>query len=108
MSQSDIYTVFCILLGQKVPFSVKVEKEKTVGHLKYLIKTQRNAFAGIEAGFLDLYHVDFAEDSDLVAKVEAHPLDSELPVTSRLIDIFPATPKGGTIHFIVKPSKFYT
>jgi len=106
MSQSDIYTVICIIFGEKNPFEIKIEKNETVGLLKKLIKEENANLAGIDTKFLDLYHVDIAEDDSLVTNVKAHPLDSKLPVTASLIEIFPDTPEKHKVHFIVKPSKF--
>jgi hypothetical protein len=109
MSQSDVYTVFCIVVGEDVPFCVEIERSRAVDWLKELIKKERsNIFADIDSNFLDLYHVDIADDDELVTKVKAHPLDdSKLPATKSLIDVFPATPKADTVHFIVNPSKLH-
>lgn len=109
MSQSDIYTIICIVAGEDVPFCVEIEKSKTVGWLKALIKEKRtNVFADIDVNFLDLYHVDIPNDEELVVRLKAHPLDdSKLRATKPLTDVFPATPKADTVHFIVNPSKLH-
>jgi Crinkler effector protein N-terminal domain len=112
MSQSDIYTVLCIVIGEDVPFSVEIEKSKIVSQLKDLIKEKRtDVFANIGSNLLDLYHVDIpdAPKEDLMASMRAHPLDSRGPLlaTTRFTNIFPGTPKDDTIHFIVKPSKLH-
>jgi hypothetical protein len=109
MSQSNIYTVFCVVVGDYIPFPIEIEKSKTVGWLKGLIKQEMSKlFADIDSNSLNLYHVDIADDRQLVAKVKAYPLDdSNLRPTRLLTSIFPAPPKPDTVHFIVNPSKLH-
>jgi hypothetical protein len=109
MSQSDIYTILCIVVNEDVPFYIEIEKGKTIDWLKVLIKKKKSTvLAGIDPDFLDLYHVDIPDDEKLVAKVKAHPLDdSKLPATTVLTNFLPATPKADTVYFIVNPSKFH-
>ena len=74
MSQPDIYTVGCLVIGEDVPFTVEIAKSELVGVLKQLIKEKDpDTFAGIEVNFLDLYHVEITDDDELVANVKAHP-----------------------------------
>jgi hypothetical protein len=85
MSQSEIYTVFCVVLGEDVRFSVDIVKNETVAIVKDLIckKKRGEAFADVEANFLDLYHVEFADDDKLGTYAEG-PLDSTLQATTPL------------------------
>jgi len=110
MSQSDIYTVICVLKGEGVAFSVRIEKTEIIDRLKEEIIKKTSAFTNLDTRFLDLYHVDIpdANEVELMASVEAQTLDNpQLPSTS-LIMIFPTGPKAETVHFIVKPSKLVT
>jgi Crinkler effector protein N-terminal domain len=109
MSQSDTFTILCIVVGEDVPFYIDIEKSKTVDWLKVLIKEKKSSvFADIDPNCLDLYHVDIADNDELVAKVTGYPLDdSKLPATTALTNVFPATPKADTVYFIVNPSKLH-
>ena len=110
MSQSDIYTVFCISVDEGRAFPIKIEKNETIGWLREVIKEKEpKIFANADSEYLDLYHVDIAEDINLMADVKAYPLDSKSPVqtTASLIEIFPDTPERHKIHFIVKLGKFH-
>lgn len=58
----------------KVPFVVEIEKNKTVGELKDLVKGEcSNTFADIDSNFLDLYHmyITDGDEEDLIATVKA-------------------------------------
>jgi len=83
MSQSEIYTVFCIVVDIGRAFPVDIEKNETIGWLKGLI-TERDpkTFADVQSYLLDLYHVDIADDKDMMANVKAYPLDSQAPVVT--------------------------
>jgi len=109
MSQSRIYTVVCIAVDEDPPFSVDIEKNETVDQLKKLIKLKRSdLFANIDPNTLSLYHVDLAEDDNLVTKVNEKLEGRLTPLStaSGLVDIFgSSTPKGETIHIIVQPPK---
>jgi hypothetical protein len=108
MSQPDIYTVFCIVVGEEVPFPVEIEKSKTVGQLKKLIKEERSdLFSGIPANFLNLYHVEIAGGGDMVEKVnqEMSKNPTALDPMKKLVNIFGGDPKEETLHIIVKPPR---
>jgi hypothetical protein len=110
MSQSDIYNVFCIILGEGDPFLIEIQKSAPVGRLKQLIKEENSEFATIDSKFLDLYRVDIPDATRevLMARVLAESLDTPLLATHTLTDNFStAPPKAATIHFIVKYSKLY-
>jgi hypothetical protein len=108
MSLSDIYTVFCIIVGEVTPFSIKIAKSGTVSDMKELIKEEAlDIFCGIDTRFLDLYHAEITDDDELVANVKAHPLYSPLLATAPVTDIFPCTPKKRTVHLLVKLSELY-
>jgi len=88
-------------VGEKVPFKVQIKKDETVGRLKKLIKYGRNdIFANTGPNFLDLYHVDLAEDDNLAANVnkELKRQQNPLQVTKKLTDVFGGAPnEGGNI-----------
>jgi hypothetical protein len=108
MSGSNIYTILCLVLGEDVPFSVKVGKNEIVDELKKLIKKEiPDTFAGIESKFLDLHRVDIADDDELEANAKAHPLGPPLRPSMPLNEIFPGTPEGRKVHFIVKSSELH-
>jgi Crinkler effector protein N-terminal domain len=108
MSLPDIYTILCILVGEKAPFPIKIAKSGTVNDIKELIKKENpDTLGSIDDRFLDLYHTEFANDDELIANVKAQPLDSPLLATTPLTDIFPCTPKKETVHLLVKPSEWH-
>jgi hypothetical protein len=87
---------------------IDIEKGKTVGHLRELIKAENTKFANIDAKFLDLYLVDIVDVNKEVLKghVLAQSLTFPLLSTTFLNNIFSNThPRSNTIHFIVNPSK---
>jgi Crinkler effector protein N-terminal domain len=109
MSQSDIYTILCVVDNEDVAFSVKIDKNKIIGQLKKEIIKNTPTFANMDPKFLDLYLVDIpdAQKAELQASVKASALDfPQLPSWS-LIEIFPTGPKPKTVHFIVKTSKLH-
>jgi len=108
MSQSEIYTVFCIVVDIGRAFPVDIEKDKTIGQSKELIiEKDPKTFADVQSYLFDLYHVDIADDKDMMANAKAYPLDSPLPATRRLDRTFPNTPERHKVHFIVKLGKFH-
>ncbi|KAF0695030.1 Aste57867_14130 [Aphanomyces stellatus] len=48
-------TLFCVVVGEGVPFSVKIDAEKTVSELKTLIKKENENTITCDADLLDLY-----------------------------------------------------
>jgi hypothetical protein len=107
MSQSNIYSVLCVVNTEDVPFPVKIEKSEIIGQLKEEIIKKKRAFANIDSNFLDLYHVDIpdAHKMELKANIDAQTLNFPQLSSKSLINIFPAGPKPDTVHFIVKYSK---
>ena len=103
MSHPEIYILNCIVVGQHVPFSIKIEKNETVGRLKDLIKQK----SGIKflAKLLTLYHVEIAADEDMLERVkdEMSKNPKALNPLKELGRIFDGDPKEETLHIIVQP-----
>jgi Crinkler effector protein N-terminal domain len=103
MSDPDL-EVFCIIIDEKKPFMVDIEKNRTVAALQKSIKAERcDRFQHTPAHLLDLHYVNIINDSNLVANVATQQLGPELRATDRLPNIFNGSPKKHTIHFIVQP-----
>jgi hypothetical protein len=108
MSLSDIYTVFCVLVGEDASFSIEIAKSGTVSDMKEAIKEKApNTFRAIDARFLDLYHAEIPYDDELMANVKAHSLHLPLLPTTPVTDIFPCTPKEDMVHLLIKPSELH-
>jgi Crinkler effector protein N-terminal domain len=109
MSQSDIYTILCVVDNEDVAFPVAIDKNMIIGQLKEEIIKKTPAFANMDPKFLDLYHVDLpdAQKAELKASVDAQALRLDPPQlpSESLTTIFPTGPKPKTVHFIVKTSK---
>jgi hypothetical protein len=108
MAQSEIYTVFCIAVGENVAFPVEIDKDKTVGQLKKLIKEEKpTAFAGIDANLLDLYRLGFPSRnlSQSMNSLQLEQLQRLEDVTEPLEDVFQGAPKTRTIHILVQPPR---
>jgi len=105
MAHSEIYTVFCIAADEDVPFSVEIDKNKTVDQLKQLIKKARNdLFANIASNFLDLYQVDIPDDDyldEMVNKKLQGGLNPLKP-SKKLVAIYPAGLQEDTVHMLVQ------
>src|SRR5258706_4934014 len=56
-----MYTIFCLLKGETVPFPVEIDETKSVGVLKDHIKEEMSA-VDVEARKLELYHVNIKFD----------------------------------------------
>jgi Crinkler effector protein N-terminal domain len=107
MSQSDIYTILCVVDNEDVAFSVEIDKNEIIGQLKQKIFKKMATFANMDPESLDLYHVDIPDASraQLKASVKNERLDSPQLPTKPLIEIFPTGPKPHTVHFIVKSAE---
>ena len=105
MAHSEIYTVFCIAADEDVPFSVEIDKNKTVDQLKQLIKKARNdLFANIASNFLDLYQVDIPDDDHLDEMVNKKLQGGLNPLkpSKKLVAIYPAGLQEDTVHMLVQ------
>lgn len=110
-SQQEIYTIFCLLVGEDVPFSIKIAKNETVGHSKGLIKeAMKPELDHIDANELDLYYMEITDDSHMTRTVIQRMSENppRLRVTRKLEDIFDGNPKEETIYIVVvPPGEFY-
>ena len=105
MAHSEIYTVFCIAADEDVPFSVEIDKNKTVDQLKKLIKEERgDLFANIASNFLDLYQVDIPDDDHLDEMVNKKPQGGLKPLrpSEEMANVFSEGLKKGTVHILVQ------
>jgi Crinkler effector protein N-terminal domain len=109
MSQSDIYTILCVVDKGDVSFSVKIDKTEIIGELKKQIIKETPSYANTDPASLDLYLVDIpdAQKAELKASVETQVLDSPQLPSRSLVDIFPDGPQPHKVHFIVKASKLH-
>lgn len=109
--QPEIYTLFCVLLGENSPFAVEIAKDETVDILKKLIKKEKEPKLNhIDADELTLYKVEILDDDYLVENTTQRMLEglSPLKPTLELVDYFTDTPKDETIHIIVQvPGESY-
>jgi hypothetical protein len=116
MSQSEFYTIFCIIEGEDSAFSVKIASHEPVDVLKKAIKIEKfKTLADIEADTLKLYHVsilmhdpqDMDMDIDYAAKAQEEmsrrqpPLELRNPAKS-LTRVFKDAPPKDTLHIIVR------
>jgi len=104
MSESQIYTLFCLLLGEDSAFPIEIAKNKTVGHLKKLIKPDLDHIA---ASKLKLYQIDVTgskQSKDERLKTIVADLDNleELEATSELSELYSSPPPKKTVHILIK------
>ncbi|KAF9084813.1 hypothetical protein BGX29_002321, partial [Mortierella sp. GBA35] len=89
----NLLTLFCLVDGDSVPFSVDIDASKTVDHLKKLIKAEKsNNFSDVDADQLTLWHVSIP----LVPKKDRKDISlgdvsskEELDETDDLSEVFP-------------------
>ncbi|KAK5828980.1 hypothetical protein F5H01DRAFT_329294 [Linnemannia elongata] len=102
----NLLTLFCLVDGDSVPFSVDINASKTVDRLKDANKTKiPNTFKGVDAKDLTLSRVSIP----LVPKKDCKdislgdiPSKEELDETDDLFDVFPDKLPKKTIHIIVQ------
>ncbi|KAG0198791.1 hypothetical protein BGX33_012070 [Mortierella sp. NVP41] len=102
----NLLTLFCLVDGDSMPFSVDIDASKTVDHLKKLIKAEKtNNFSDVDADQLTLWHVSIP----LVPKKDRKDISlgdvsskEELDETDDLSDVFPDKLPKKTIHIIVQ------
>ena len=93
--------LFCLVVGEKNPFSIKLDRTQTVSELKGLIKVEkRDLFADIGANLLELYHNEIPDDDNLVETVDSIRLENPLRATTSLAKLFKGTPKETTVHIL--------
>ncbi|KAF9081366.1 hypothetical protein BGX23_000966 [Mortierella sp. AD031] len=89
----NLLTLFYLVDGDSVPFSVDIDSSKTVDHLKKLIKAEKsNNFSDVDADQLTLWHVSIP----LVPKKDRKDISlgdvsskEELDETDDLSEVFP-------------------
>ncbi|KAG0007630.1 hypothetical protein BGZ81_004741, partial [Podila clonocystis] len=104
MSDNNL-TLFCLVNGEATPFSVEVDRTKTVDHLKNLIVNgdQEPAFRDVAAKDLTLWQVSIPDDDDdLPILLDSVPEKKKLKATTKLSKIFVGDLPEDTIHIIVQ------
>ena len=107
-----VYTLFCIVLGQKTTFSVKVDETQTVDELKKAIKNEKpHKFKDVDADELTLHQIKIfiPEDDDeydnMMNRISqpGYVFDSKrtLIPTSKISKYFGQGP-AGDIHILVE------
>ncbi|KAG9061138.1 hypothetical protein KI688_007768 [Linnemannia hyalina] len=98
--------LFCLVDGEATPFSIEVDRTKTVDHLKDLIKAKKaNAYSDVDADVLTLWRVSIPIDPPnkrkpiVLTEVQSA---AELDPTDDVSDVFEGTPPKKTIHLIVQ------
>jgi len=107
------YTLSCIILGEKVSFPVKINKDQLVGELKNEIKKETQRLALFDALDLNLYPLNMVvSDMDypkvkraIIQKTfeckETDELQPEFVLSAYFGDTNP--PKPGAVHIVVVP-----
>ncbi|KAF9920028.1 hypothetical protein BGZ67_001615, partial [Mortierella alpina] len=101
----NLLTLFCLVDGDSMPFSVDIDASKTVDHLKKLIKTEKTPrFDDVAADELTLWRVSIPDDddNDLPVLLGSVPEKKKLKATTRLLKVFDTELPDDTIHIIVQ------
>lgn len=106
-TQAESYRLFCFILGDGDPFSISMQKNKTVDELKVEIVKKQKLEDHITANRLTLYQVNVAEDDNLENNIQQKILNGLKPLkaSQELGDLFLETPQKGTVHIFVKIPK---
>jgi hypothetical protein len=104
-------TLLCLVKGNTTAnaFPVDIEKDQLVGHLKKVIKAEKqNDFAGIDADKLRLWKKEIPDDQDdLLSNLTLNDGD-ELLATKKISKYFPDSPPEEHIHVLVSPPEATT
>src|ERR1051326_44768 len=99
-------TLLCLVKGNTLAnaFPIDVNKDQLVGHLKKVIKAEKqNDFAGIDADRLKLWKKEIPDDQDnLLSNLTLNDGD-ELLATRELGDYWTEKPPKRNIHVIIEP-----
>lgn len=103
--QSITWTIFCLFVSEKVPFSIKIQPDATVDELKEAIKEKtRVGFDESDARSLTLFKVDIPDDDDL--EENANQLLTTEPkalrATVKLSKLYEAAPPEEMVHILVQ------
>ncbi|KAI9240540.1 MAG: hypothetical protein BYD32DRAFT_151644 [Podila humilis] len=109
----NLLSLFCLIDGEATPFSVEIDRTKTVDHLKDLIKAKKaNTYSDVDADMLMLWRVSIPIDPPNKRKPivlnEIHSA-TELDPTDDISDVFEDQPPKKTIHIIIqRPPQVHT
>lgn len=110
MAEPQIYTIFCLVVGDNNPFSVKIAKNETVNTLQDMIKEkQQPKLNNITASDLKLYQVEIAGDDNMANNVTQKMSEGLCPLNAmkKLEYYFPGTPREEAVHILVQaPGKY--
>src|SRR5207248_5680271 len=99
-------TLLCLVKGNTLAnaFPVDIDKDQLVGHLKKVIKAEKqNDFTSIDADKLKLWKVTIPDDQDdLLSNLTLND-GNELLATREIGDYWTEKPPKRNIHVIVKP-----
>lgn len=103
--QPTVYRIFCLALGQTIPFSISTWSNATVDDLKAAINAKQKLVEIEKADDLALYLINIPYDENLEEKVNGllnvEPVPDELEGTKELNDPFPKAPPKGIVHILV-------
>jgi hypothetical protein len=96
-------TLFVYVIGLERPFSVDIQRSKTVDHLKKaILKEKPNDLKDIDADHLDLFKVDILYDSNFEGSVcQAFREELDNPFTT-LSEIFTKKPRAKAVSILVE------
>ena len=104
-------TLLCLVKGNTLAnaFPVDINKDQLVGHLKKVIKAEKqNDFAGVDADRLKLWKVPISDDHvDLLNNLSLKDSD-ELLAINDIGDYWPEKPLKKNIHVLVEPPETTT
>ncbi|KAF9177733.1 hypothetical protein BGZ51_008414 [Haplosporangium sp. Z 767] len=99
-------TLFCLVEGTIMPFSIDISTTETVDHLKDIIKAKNAVeFKDVDAKDLMLWYVSIPvteNDDELSILLDALNEKKDLGPTTRLSKLFAGTPPKDTIHVTVQ------
>jgi hypothetical protein len=100
---ATIYKIFCLLVGETKPISIKIESNATVSEVADQVWSRENRKVGkFNLSSLKLYRVDATDVDKAKEKMNQIKLDEdELGFMEELNTIYQSGPPRNTIHFIV-------
>lgn len=105
-TQSINWKIFCVVVDEKVPFSVKIQSDATVDELKKAIKEkQKPKLDNFAASDLTLFKADLSDGADLEENANRLLATKPTPLmaTDELSQILQPAPSKGKIHILVQP-----
>ena len=100
---SDTTILYCLVHGDKSPFPIEINREKTVGQLKDAIVAKKpHRFYSIDADSLDLWKVEIeSRNKEKLLNVQLHDEDA-LDPTRKISKAFPEERLEEHIHIIIR------